>query len=75
MGNFESCFSEVTSLLCRLQAQTLPNATQQIVKINHFSKVAVTNNVILISFKILNALNLCNRVFSMTGSTISDPLG
>ena len=32
----------LTSLLCRLQVQTLPNATQLIGKNNHFSKIAVT---------------------------------
>ena len=31
-----------TSLLHRLQAQTLPDATQRVSKIHHFSKIAVT---------------------------------
>ena len=51
LGNHLSFFN-ITSLLRRLQEQTLTNATQPIGKIQHFRKIAVTKDAILMCFGI-----------------------
>ena len=63
-------YYELTSLLRRLQAQTLPNATQPIGKINPFSKIAVTLEPDLDSLQDFESPKNGNKVYFMTKSTI-----
>ena len=65
---FVSQYIKKISLLCRLQAQTLPDASQQIGKIHTLSKIAIT----LMPFRIQNYTKI---VYFMTKSTISNRLG
>ena len=63
-----------TSLLRRLQVQTLPDEAPPMGKIHQFSKNAVTFDPIM-PFKILNLPKICKVFYFMTQSTILNDVG
>ena len=67
-----------TSLLRRLQAQTLPDTTRPTGKLRFIQqnrRKFWTYNAIELSFTIKNVLNLCDIAHFMTGRNISNHLG